>query len=103
MALAAGFDDATDLKPGPFTPGLAHNEEFTEGYPGLRQDHSLYPATYGFPARNNIHFQKGDISVNEGKFLALGTSWKTENLQMPRHIGVGSTKKQMLAAYGASI
>jgi hypothetical protein len=61
----------------------------------------MYPAAGGLPARNDIHFKKGDISVNEGKFLAMGTSWQSENLLTPRKIGVGSTKEQVLDAYGS--
>jgi hypothetical protein len=98
---AADFDDAADLKIGPFTPGLAFDEEFTEGYLSLRQGNSMYPAAGGLPARNDIHFKKGDISVSEGKFLALGTSWQSENLLTPRKIGVGSTREQVLDAYGS--
>jgi hypothetical protein len=100
-AWAADFDDAAELKIGPFTPGLAFDEEFTEGYLSLRQGNSMYPAAGGLPARNDIHFKKGDISVNEGKFLAMGTSWQSENLLTPRKIGVGSTKEQVLDAYGS--
>lgn len=98
---AADFDDAADIKIGPFTPGLAFDEEFTEGYLSLRQGNSMHPAAGGLPARNDIHFKKGDISVNEGKFLAMDTSWQSEYLQTPRKIGVGSTKEQVLDAYGS--
>jgi hypothetical protein len=98
---AADFDDAAELKIGPFTPGLAFDEEFTEGYLSLRQGNSMCPAAGGLPTRNDIHFKKGDISVNEGKFLAMGTSWQSENLLTPRKIGVGSTKEQVLDAYGS--
>jgi hypothetical protein len=100
-ACASDFDDAADIKIGPFTPGLAFDEEFTEGYLSLRQGNSMHPAAGGLPARNDIHFKKGDISVNEGKFLAMDTSWQSEYLQTPRKIGVGSTKEQVLDAYGS--
>lgn len=100
LALAADFNEAADLQIGPFVPGGSYSEETTEGYLSLREGNTLSPAANGLPARNDIRFKFGVISVNDGKFLAFATSKKSEMLQTPRHIGVGNTKDEVLAAYG---